>query len=204
MGKTCLICKEELDFDAFNKDPTRKDGHSPWCRGCTKKYKQNYYLKNKEKLLENSKSRRLANIEKIREYDRIRGKETKRRLRNRDTWRGKSVSLIASMRASSKERGYEWCDEWWNADDLAKRIENGYCERTGIQFELLRFINELYKTNPLAPSVDRIDNTKGYHPGNVQIVTWFYNNMKRDHPQELIDDLIDVIVANYVISQMKT
>ena len=200
----CLICKREFDEGNFNRDPNRRDGRSPWCKPCTKEYKKEYYNKNKQKISYKAKLHRSENLEKIREYDRLRSREGKRRIRNRDTWRGKAVSLISSMRTSSKSKGFEWSNDWWDVDSLTARIENQCCERTGVPFELFLFINDLYKTNPLAPSVDRIDNTKGYSPDNVQIVTWFYNNMKRDHPQELVNDLIDAIVANEVIKIMTT
>jgi hypothetical protein len=38
-----------------------------------------------------------------------------------------------------------------------------------------------------APSLDRIDNTKGYIPGNVEVVSWRANALKRDStPEEMI------------------
>lgn len=32
--------------------------------------------------------------------------------------------------------------------------------------------------NPMSCTIDRIDNSKGYVPGNVQLVTWFANKTK--------------------------
>lgn len=200
--KTCLICKETLPFSEFNKDQTRKDGHQPYCRTCVKAYKRTYYKLNSEKLIAKANLYRAENLEKLREYDRERQKQTKRRLRGTDTWRGKAVALIASMRGTSRDKGFEWSDDWWNIEELTLRIQDGRCEKTGVPFNLLLFVNELYKTNPYTPSVDRIDNSKNYHPDNVQIVTWFYNNMKRDHSQELVDEIMDSIIANAIIAMM--
>lgn len=200
--KLCLICKCDLDESAFNIDPTRKDGRHPWCRLCTKEYKKDYYLKYKDKLLENSRKRRINNLEQIREYDRKRGKDFKRKIRGRDTWLGRAKSLIAGMRNSSNKRGWPWDDSWWDAEELSKLIENGTCSKTGIPFELLNNISDHYKTNPCTPSIDRKDNSKGYVPENTQIVCWFYNNLKRDHSQELIDELIEMMLMNKILQEV--
>lgn len=40
---------------------------------------------------------------------------------------------------------------------------------------------------PQSPSLDRIDNRLGYVPGNVQVVSWRANELKKDAtPRELI------------------
>jgi hypothetical protein len=38
-----------------------------------------------------------------------------------------------------------------------------------------------------APSLDRVDNTKGYVPGNVEVISWRANALKRDiTPEEMV------------------
>ena len=202
--KLCLICKLELDEANFNVDPTRKDGRHPWCKECVREYKKEYYLKNRERLLKISNTRRLNNLEEARAYDKKRQKENpKRKLRGRDTWIGRAKSLIAGMRNSSKLRGWEWKDEWWDATVLSEQIKEGKCCKTGIPFELINNIGDHYKTNPCTPSIDRKDNLKGYNPGNTQIVCWFYNNLKRDHTQEIIDELVEIMLVNKLIKEME-
>lgn len=46
----------------------------------------------------------------------------------------------------------------------------GYCELTGIEFQ---FANK--GKSPIAPSLDRIDSSKGYTKDNVRIVCWGLN-----------------------------
>lgn len=40
MKATCSVCKEEKALSEFNKNKTRKNGHSHICRDCDKKAKQ--------------------------------------------------------------------------------------------------------------------------------------------------------------------
>lgn len=48
--------------------------------------------------------------------------------------------------------------------------------------------------SPNAPSVDRIDPTKGYIPGNVRVISWRANSLKKDASrQELIALAADAI-----------
>lgn len=68
-------------------------------------------------------------------------------------------------------------------EDIAQRIERGYCEATGVAFELSnpyqRGSRKKTPSNPLAPSLDRIDSEdENYSPENTQVVTSFWNNAK--------------------------
>ncbi len=69
-------------------------------------------------------------------------------------------------------------------EDITARIERGYCEVTGVEFELLNPYPRTARrrrrpSDPLAPSLDRIDSEdEDYSPENVQLVTNFYNNAK--------------------------
>lgn len=63
------MCKKEKSLDLFNKNKSRKDGHQTMCRECWKQYyKENYYLKGKEKerLLKKNKQKRQEIRELIR------------------------------------------------------------------------------------------------------------------------------------------
>lgn len=55
--------------------------------------------------------------------------------------------------------------------------QNDACYYTGRPFQ--------YDTGPFKPSLDRVDNTKGYIVGNVCLCCWYVNQMKRDLPLDL-------------------
>lgn len=44
--KQCTVCKEIKSLDKFNKDSTRKDGHSYICKECNSKRGKKYYMSN--------------------------------------------------------------------------------------------------------------------------------------------------------------
>lgn len=46
------------------------------------------------------------------------------------------------------------------------------------------------------PSVDRIDNTKGYEPGNVKVISWRANRLKNDATVEEILAIADYVRRN--------
>lgn len=47
--------------------------------------------------------------------------------------------------------------------------------------------------NPYAPSIDRIDNSKGYTDENIQIVCMIYNFCKNSFTEEIVDDFFNKI-----------
>jgi hypothetical protein len=53
--KTCLKCRLSKNICEYNKDKNRNDGLQPICKACNKEYKLDYYLKNKNKILDKSK-----------------------------------------------------------------------------------------------------------------------------------------------------
>jgi hypothetical protein len=44
-----------------------------------------------------------------------------------------------------------------------------------------------------SPTLDRIDNAKGYVPGNVQVVSWKANRLKNNATRQDIETLLDWI-----------
>ena len=86
------------------------------------------------------------------------------------TVKGQASKLVTAAKFRAKEAELEftinqqWCIE---------KLESGYCERTGIPFDK--------EKSKYAPSIDRIDRTKGYTPENSQLVVWIYNTCKNKY-----------------------
>lgn len=70
--KVCKKCGRELPLSEFYKGKTYKDGHKNECKECfnqqRKQYKKQYYLDNKETILEHQKQYRQEHKEEIAEY----------------------------------------------------------------------------------------------------------------------------------------
>ena len=60
---------------------------------------------------------------------------------------------------------------------VKRRLIIGFCEVTGIHFSYNK-PKPHYNANPFSPSLDRIDNRKGYTYKNTQVVIWGYNVAK--------------------------
>jgi hypothetical protein len=94
-------------------------------------------------------------------------------------WRGVASLIRSHMKSNSKKRGQSWDDSWWSVESIQAKIENGKCEKTGLPFEI-REETTRHKKRAFIPSPDRLDNSKGYEPSNVQWVLFIYNMMKNN------------------------
>lgn len=84
------------------------------------------------------------------------------RLNNPDRW------LLNSCRSSAKKKGLEFSIK---ASDI--KIPS-HCPYLGIPIEVT--VGE--GNRPNGPSVDRLDNNKGYTPDNIQVISSLANRMK--------------------------
>jgi hypothetical protein len=69
--KKCISCEKELTIDSFHSDKSRKDGKNPRCKMCMKAMRRDYYLKNKEREIQQTLKWRSENIELVNEKAKI-------------------------------------------------------------------------------------------------------------------------------------
>ena len=111
-------------------------------------------------------------------YEKIKREDPKRHTLNK---------LLYYSRARSKQKGFKNHDltyEW-----LAQQVANN-CPKTGIEF---RYKPSKYR-DPYAPSIDRIDNNKGYTKENCQVVIWAYNCAKATWSDELLYIILKKVI----------
>jgi hypothetical protein len=83
-------------------------------------------------------------------------------------------------RAVERSKLKKWPAPDFDENFLLEKIENGFCEITGIEFIIPDEKSILYShaRSPWIPSLDRIDSSKPYTKDNVQMVIYMYNACK--------------------------
>jgi len=108
----------------------------------------------------------------------------------RRTPRGRAGLLIffAAKRARETGRDFDLTKEV-----ITQRIAAGYCEVTGLPFDMAPGPDR-HHANPWAPSLDRIDSSKGYVSDNVQVVCAAYNYAKSEWSADVLLRLARAII----------
>lgn len=102
--------------------------------------------------------------------------DAQRHQKRRADWRLRVLALASARSAANK---YE--EKPLSLDDLNDLyvVQQGKCYYTGVQLEVGAKIN-----NPNAPSLDRIDNAKGYCKSNVVLCLKWVNLARNSIPVE--------------------
>lgn len=104
-----------------------------------------------------------------------------------NTPRIRASRLLSGAKKRSIQLGLEFdLDLEW----IAERIERGFCEVTGLPFDLIT------GRSSFAPSLDRINPSKGYTKDNVKVVAWAYNAAKGAGTHDDVLRLAQALVAH--------
>jgi hypothetical protein len=86
--------------------------------------------------------------------------------------------------AQKRAKANGWPPPDFGSEWIEEKILVGFCEVTGIPFDLETRRDEIHTSNPWVPSIDRIDNSLPYSKDNVQIVVYMYNVCKSEFSHE--------------------
>ena len=133
--KICTQCQQEKPLDEFNNGKIYKDGKTPSCKICIKKAKQEYYLKNKEKVKDSVKSylsknnnKMLKNKKKYYLKNKLNIAE-KAKIYNQKN-KGKNKKRIKNWYKNNKDRCKKNNKEWLNNNkDKQKIIKQRYIKK---------------------------------------------------------------------------
>ena len=157
--KKCSKCKIEKSFESFSKWAKSKDGLQTACKNC----QSNYFIDNKERIYANkNKNRKAYYWEETEKHAR-----KKSRIENRENY------LFLSAKNRAKKYNIEF------TIDILDILIPEFCP-------LLkeRLSTEMHIGNSFSPSLDKIDSTKGYVPGNVWVISNKANRMKSNAAAE--------------------
>ena len=164
------------------------------CKPCYSIWSKQYRDKNKEKRAEYNKKYRSTNLESLRAKDR----SVKKKSQRKKTKQVSHVSFIGYLVSSVKQRcknsstrrnknlnfdiDKEYVLELYKAQD-------GKCAITKIL--MTHSINDLEQI-----SIDRIDSSKGYEKGNVQLLCRWVNLAKQDNTNAEIIKCFEKLTEN--------
>ena len=176
--KTCSTCKKSKLIEGFVKNKYQNDGYSNICRECKSLQTDRYRLGNSingilktEKICFRCKENKNT-IEFIKDYTKLDGLSHLCRIcsasNQKIQHRKHPVNrLFGSAKRRSKKSGHEF-------SLLKSDIEiPAFCPVLGIPLNIPDD-----GRGDSSPTVDRIDNNKGYTPENIIVVSWRANNIK--------------------------
>lgn len=114
-----------------------------------------------------------------------------------DGWRmdaARRIHKTTSGRASHKGRTYVL-----STTAIVEMLKNAKdrCQVTGMKFDYLPRTNRDWRTNPLAASLDRINNKGGYEPGNIRLVCACVNYAINEFGLELFEKMCLAFVGKH-------
>ena len=103
--------------------------------------------------------------------------------------------LVSGAKARAKKRSLEFN---LTVDWLLERLARGVCEVTGLPFvPSIGTGQQRSFLNPWAPSLDRIENSRGYTTDNVQVVVSIYNIAKGEHTDADVFRMAEALVRTH-------
>lgn len=168
--RRCNKCAQSKPLDDFYRKQNSPDGRQSVCKVCTKKYHGRYYQTNRVHILEQQVIKHQANPEIKRR------RATVRRGTYHKTAIGRTTLLIDTAKKRAKQKQLVFAI---TKEHVLPLLVAGKCQQSGFRFELQVRQNSF--RNPFAPSIDRIDNTRGYEPDNIQLVCNMFNSGKGEH-----------------------
>lgn len=171
--RTCRTCSRSFPATPafFRRAKDCTGGISFECRECRSEYVRNYKRKHAERIA----------FQRREQYAADNGKAVKQREAKRiakDPWRSKAQRMLAGMKERAVARNLPIDLKFFTVPVLTIWIANNQrCSCCGVEFDVRdRSVANRDRTQ----SVDRIIPELGYVRGNVAIICWRCNNLKRD------------------------
>ena len=164
MTKKCTKCGIEKYISEYNKRKLSKDGYNFWCKSCQSVESKEY--RNTKEVKERKSS--------------FVWKQNRHQVDKERNIRNPKIGLLAHARKRAKEKNIEF-NITQNDVNIPK-----FCPVLGIPI----FIGD-GKFHDGSPTIDRVDPTKGYIKGNVMVISWRANSLKKDCTVAEIDKVID-------------
>lgn len=177
--KTCGKCSLSKNVDQFGRNKRVSDGYERICTACRKILRVKYK--------ETSKIYEARNKDRIKYRRKHKENRKELMLKYCNTITGRAHRIFNGAKRRAKEKNIEF---HLTLDFIKEKLSFGRCEVTDIDFEIVT------KHSLFAPSLDRIDNNKGYTVDNVQMVCCAYNMGKKNSSDEMFQLFIKQAYEN--------
>lgn len=154
LGRICKICKQDKPLQEFYKNKNGRDGYMGCCKACWKDHVKKNRENKKNYYRQYDKDRQRKNIKRILSH-RYQG------IKQRCEGNAVRHYHVEGMRYLSREEWAKWCEQ--NMD----RFMSIYKVWASMDFP-----------RKLCPSIDRINNKKGYTMDNIRWTTVAENSKK--------------------------
>lgn len=177
--KVCKKCNTEKEFSYFTLTKRGKYGYHSICKECCNKSQVLYRKKDPKKWSNIAKKYRNENKEHYNKYDKLYRNDYIK------TIEGYASRLFSGSRNRAIKKGLEFniTSNW-----VKEKLSLMKCEATNFDLTIVNDIDG--RVNPLKPTLDRIDNNKGYTIDNTRVTCWWWNVMKQDWSDDTIINLI--------------
>lgn len=174
MEKACSICGVIKPLVEYHKDKTKNDGHRSGCKTCAKETSFQYYLANAERIKKN-----------VSDYARLRAPKFSRDVESR-------LRNLRTKARNRKNKEFDFPESYLL--DLWEK-QSGRCAYT--RLPLIATANQ-----PNTISLDRVDSSKGYVVGNLQLVCAAVNKMKQEYDENMFLLFCQLVTQNSKLPEL--
>ena len=171
--KLCPKCNQPKPLTDFNQCKSRADGLNCYCRDCTKAY----YADNRNRILEQKKEYAQTNKEHIVDYRKQRYQSNKQSYIDRNIEYTRNNWEWYLLQHSKENASKKNLEHTLSINDIVIPNKCPY-----LTIALTREIGQ--GQLPTNASIDRINNSKGYTPDNIRIISRLANTMKNKATKE--------------------
>jgi len=207
MTKICTTCKQEKDLEQFHKNNQNKDGYLNICKEC----KKASYEEHKEKYLARQRLRRANRTPEQRQKDRQYAQQYRAENLDYVTQRAKEYESRPDVKIRRQKQKYDYV----RRPDRIKRdllkLAKDRARKQNVPFDLTEEDIELPEVCPVlglklekgikhpcdqSPSIDKIKPDLGYVRGNIKVISFRANTLKRDASIEELKAILKYMEEN--------
>ena len=203
MKKICQKCQVEKSTEEFYTDNSKPDGKLIYCKTCCKKTHKKTYASNAE--LQKIKAKQYREFHKN-DHDYIQRKKEyneKYRLKywkKEGAWRPENRELRLQKRRQYRNTRHQQFPEIYLVEASKERARKKGLEHTLTTEDIqipshcpvlgIPIVVGVGKQTDNSPSIDRIDNERGYVKENVIVVSWKANDLKGRATVEELEKIV--------------